>query len=68
MTSEKKQLIITDIKSSLVSFALIAGPTIIIELMDLLAKSEQNIWTKLAALALGIALKLIQKWSVATKY
>jgi hypothetical protein len=29
---------------------------------------ESNLWIQVASLGLGFALKLIQKWSMATKY
>jgi len=68
MTSDKKQLIWNDIKSSLVSFGLVASPIIIVELMNRLSSMESNIWIEMASLGLGLILKLIQKWSQATTY
>ena len=68
MQSSKGSLIWSDIKSAGISFLLIAGPIVIIELTTILSKSEQNIWVELSSIALGFILKVIQKYQQTNTY
>lgn len=68
MTSEKWSLIWLDIKSWLITNALMFGPMILISFIQLLMKQDFGAYTEVIALILGSLLKLAKKWQESTAY
>lgn len=68
MTSNKRQLIITDIKSWAITTALMFGPVIIGGFVELLMKQDWGQYSDVALFVLGSLLKLVQKWNQVNKY
>jgi hypothetical protein len=68
MTSDKWSLIWSDIKSWLLTTALMFGPMILISLIDLLMKQDFGSYTEVIGIALGMLLKLAHKWQTSTAY
>jgi len=68
MTSDKGSLIWLDIKSWLITTALMLAPIVSISLIELLMKQDFGTYTDAIALILGSLLKLAQKWKASTAY